>query len=119
MFLEGPDLEIRQFMRSERVDQRNIGSIPAARHDNPPDTPLIVTGVECVPFATEKHLEPGIEIHRRGIGRHADIAQIAVHIARGNIHAAAECNGEMREIPANADALLVCLRCSASRPAKP
>ena len=113
MFLEGPDLEICQFMRSERVDQWNIGSIPATRHDNPPDATLIVPGVECVPFAAEIDLEPGVEIHWRRISRNTDIAQIAVHIARGNIHTAAESNGQMREIPANANALLMCLRRSA------
>ena len=51
----------------------------------------------------EKDLEPGAEIHGIGINRNADVAEIAGAIARGNVHAAAERYGEMREVAAHAN----------------
>ena len=52
----------------------------------------------------EKRLEPGVEIHRRRVRRHADVAEISVAVARRNVHAAAERDRKMREIAAYADA---------------
>ena len=47
-------------------------------------------------------LEPGAEIHRRRIRRHADVAEIAGAVARRDVHAAAERDGEVREVAAHA-----------------
>ena len=55
--------------------------------------------------AVEKDLEPGGEIHRRRIERHADVAKVAGAIARRNIHRPTERDREMGEIAAYADAL--------------
>ena len=57
------------------------------------------------PLAAEKHVEPGIEIHRRRVWRHADVAEISVAVARRNVHAAAERDRDMCEVATNADAL--------------
>src|SRR5271157_3720585 len=57
-----------------------------------------------MPFAAEKRLEPGAEIHRRWVRRHADVAEISVAVARRDVHAAAERDRKMREIAAYAAA---------------
>jgi hypothetical protein len=61
--------------------------------------------VESMPRTAETDLEPSREIHWRGIGRHADIAEIAGAIARGDVHGPAERDREMREIAAHAGLL--------------
>src|SRR4029450_4528642 len=63
---------------------------------------MIVAGIEGEPATVQIHLEPGGEIHRRGIAGHADVAEIAGAIARRDIHAAAERDGKMREVAADA-----------------
>ena len=54
----------------------------------------------------EIDLQPGVVIHQRRIGRHADVAEKAVGVARRDVHAAAETDGEMGEIAADADPLV-------------
>ena len=66
---------------------------------------MIVARVHRVPTPIEKHVKPGIEIHRCWVWRHADVAEISVAVARRNVHAAAERDREMREVAAHADAL--------------
>jgi hypothetical protein len=41
----------------------------------------IMPRVESEPTIAEKGVEPGVEIRRRGVGRDADVAKIAVCIA--------------------------------------
>ncbi len=64
-----------------------------------------MAGVEGIPLAIQKGLEPAGEIHRIRVRGHADIAEIACAIARRDIHAAAKRDREVGEIAANADAL--------------
>src|ERR1700760_4998097 len=71
---------------------------------------MIVPRVERIPLLTEKDLEPGAEVHRRRITRHSDIAEITGAVARRDVHAPAQCDREMREISAHADAFLVTFR---------
>src|SRR6202034_741634 len=59
-----------------------------------------------VPAAGQKDLEPGAEIHWINVDRNADVAEIPGAIAGGNVHAAAERNGEMGEVAADAYAFL-------------
>src|SRR5271163_427994 len=65
---------------------------------------MIVTRVHRVPTPIEEDLEPSAEIHRIDVDRNADVAEITGAIAGGNVHAAAECNREMGEVAADADA---------------
>jgi hypothetical protein len=53
----------------------------------------VVASVEGEPTALEVHLEPGAEVHRRGVTRHADVAKITGAVTRWNIHAAAKSDG--------------------------
>ena len=62
--------------------------------------------VEGIPAAVEVGLEPGGEIHRARIHRHADVAQVTGAVPRGDIHAATEGDGEVRVIAADAGPLL-------------
>ena len=57
--------------------------------------------------AAQIDLEPAGEIHRRIHRRYADIAQIAGAVARRDIHAAAERDRQMGEVPTHAGALLI------------
>ena len=66
-----------------------------------------MAGIERVPAAAEIDFEPGAEIHRGILGRHADVAEIAGAVARRNVHAAAQRDGEVGEVPANAAPLVM------------
>ena len=86
---------------------RDVGRVAPAGDNDTSDARDVVPGVEGEPASVEKHLEPGAEIHRRRVFRHADIAEIARAIARRNVHAAAERNGQMGEVAADAELLVV------------
>ena len=75
-----------------------------ARHD-PTDPRPVVARIERVPATAEIDFEPGAEIHRRRIRRHADVTEIAGAIARRNVHAAAERRREGGIVPAYSGAL--------------
>ena len=77
-------------VRPKLVVMRDVGGVAAARHQDAADAREVVAGVEGVPAAAEIDFEPALEIHRRRVGRHADVAEIAGAIARRNVHAAAE-----------------------------
>ena len=62
--------------------------------------------IEGVPVSAKVSLEPRTEIHRVGDRRDADITEIAGSVTCRNIHAAAECYRQMREIAADANPLV-------------
>lgn len=68
--------------------------------------PIRGARIECVPFAFQEDVDPGTEIHRVN-DRNADVPEIAVDIAGGNIEAAAERDGKVREVATDADALMI------------
>src|ERR1700716_1173193 len=68
---------------------------------------MVVTCVEGEPASVQINLEPGTEVHRRGIGGDADVAEIASAVTRRDVHATAQRDAEMREIAADADALFM------------
>src|SRR5687768_11509054 len=110
-FLERGDLEVGQGARAEIGGDRYIGRIPPPRHQDASDPRLVVPGVECVPLTRKIHLEPSAEVHRRRIGRNTDVAEIAGAVACRNIHATAKRDGKVREIPADAQTLVVSVPC--------
>jgi CoA-transferase family III len=112
--LVGPHPERLQLMRSERVDQRDVGGVAAPRDDDAADAANIVARIERAPLAIEEHFHPGAEIHRVDDG-HADVAKMAIDVTRGNVEATAESDGEMGEIATDADPLVERLERSASR----
>src|SRR6202035_4600717 len=101
----GPDFKADERVRSERLGNGNVVGVAALGDQHRTDPRHVVAGVEGVPMATEIGLEPAGEI-TRGVGRrHADIAEIACAVSRGNIHAAAERDRKMRVVAADALAL--------------
>ncbi len=60
-----------------------------------------MAGVDRVPAAAEIDLEPGAEIHRVRVAEDADIAEMAGAVARRDVRAAAERDGEMGEVAAD------------------
>ena len=60
-----------------------------------------------VPFATEKDIEPGTEIHRIGIDRNANVSKIAGAVTGRDVHAATQRDSQMGEIAAHPDTLIV------------
>ena len=100
--LVGPHLERLEDVWAERVDQRHVGGVPPAGDDDAADAQLIVARIERVPAVLQVHLDPGAEVHGRRILRHADIAQIAVDVARRDVEAAAQGDHQVREVAAHA-----------------
>ena len=92
-------------MRSERSYERNIGRVASARDDDSADARDIVARVERVPLAFQENFDPGAEVHGVDDG-HADVAEMAVDVARGNVEAATEGQREMSEVAADANALV-------------
>ena len=68
---------------------------------------VIVARVESPPAILEIDLKPRAEIHRPGEAGQADVAEVAGGVARGNVHGAAEGDGQVLEVAAYADALRV------------
>src|ERR1700675_2884831 len=93
-YLVGGDAEAHELVRAERGGDGDVGGVAAARDQDAADARLVVTGIEGVPTVADIGLEPGAEIHRRGVGGHADVAEIAGAIARRDVHAAAQRHGE-------------------------
>src|SRR5215207_6261643 len=109
--LESYDLEARKSARAEARRERDVGRVASPGHQDAPDPGSVVPCIECVPLFGQIDFEPGAEIHRRRIRRNTDIAEIARAVARWNIHAPAERDGEVCEIAAHAEALVVSVPC--------
>ncbi len=67
---------------------------------------MLFRAIERVPAPSDIGLEPGGKIHRTIGRRDADIAEIARAVASRNVHAAAECDRQMRVVAAHAFAFL-------------
>jgi hypothetical protein len=92
-------------MRTERNDQRDIRRVAAARHHDSADARNIVARIEGVPLAFQENFDPGAEIHWVDDGN-ADVAEMAVDVARGDVEAATEGEREMSVVTADANALV-------------
>ena len=108
-------LESRECARAERGHDRDVGGVAPARHQDATDAPLVVTGIERVPAATDIGFEPAAEIHRRILGWHADVPQIAGAVARRNIHAAAQRDRKVGKVAAHAASLGMGVPCCFGR----
>src|SRR6266540_3260541 len=80
--LLGDHLEARQRARTKRGQDRSVGGITPACHQDTTDARVIMAGIEGVPAAAEIDFEPRAEIHRRRVRWHADVAEIAGAVAR-------------------------------------
>lgn len=84
----------------------DVRSVTTTAHDNAADAGVVMTSVYCVPPTVEKHFGPAAEIHGIDIDRNPDVAEVAGAVARWNVHAPAERNGEMREVAAYTNAFV-------------
>src|SRR5580692_830664 len=109
-YLIGPHFETFEGIRTERRYDRDIGGIPPPCHQDTGDPPDVIARIECIPAASEINLDPRGEIADAPRRRSAHISQISRAIASRNVHAAAECDGEMRIVPAHSDSLFIRLR---------
>lgn len=96
------DLEPFHDCRPESSRQVDVCGITSCRHQYASDAGRVVTGIDRTPAAAEIDFAPGAEIHRVGVFGHADITEITGAIAGRDTHAAAEGDGKMREIAADA-----------------
>src|SRR4029450_4987956 len=105
--LVGPDLEAGQGVWPEGLGDRHIGGVAALRDQHAADPRHVVARIEGAPVPADIGLEPAGEIaHGPGFCR-ADVAEIAGAIARRDIHAAAERDGEMGVVATDALAFLI------------
>jgi hypothetical protein len=100
--LIGPDLETDQRIGAEGVGYRHVGGVSALRDEDAADTRRVVAWIERVPSPAEIGFEPAGKIHRTKGLLHTDVAEVAGTVARRNVHAAAEGDGKVRVVPANA-----------------
>jgi hypothetical protein len=100
--LVGPDAEALEGVGSERRGDRDVGRVAAAGDQDASDAGDVVSRIERVPGATEVGLEPSREVHRRRVLGNADVTEIAGAIARRDVQAATEGNGQVREVAADA-----------------
>src|SRR5438046_1851556 len=83
---------------AEGGGEGDVHRIAAAGHQYAADAGRVVAGVEGPPAVAEVDFEPRAEIHRTRNGRDADVAEVAGGVARGDVHAAAEGDRQVREI---------------------
>ena len=88
--------------RPERGDERDVDRVAAAPDDHTADARRVVARVEGVPAAVEVGLEPGREVHRLGGWRRLDVRDVAEHVAGRDVQGAAEGDGQMRVVAADA-----------------
>ncbi len=100
--LVGPDAELLQPARPEGVGERHVGGVAAEGHQHAALAGGVVARIEHVPAPAEIDLHPGREIAGAEGRLQADVADVARAVAGGDVHGAAEGDGEMREIAADA-----------------
>src|ERR1700730_12690401 len=92
------DLETDQRVGAEGVGDRHVSCIAPLSDQHAAYSRHVVPRIECVPSPAKIGLEPAGEIHW-AIGRwYADVPKVAGAIARRNVHAAAERDGEVRVV---------------------
>src|ERR1700726_4637890 len=80
-----PNFKADQRIWPESLGNWNVCGIAALGDQDAADPRNVVARIEGVPAAANIGLEPGGKIPRRVGRRHADVAEIASAIARGNV----------------------------------
>src|ERR1700688_775106 len=102
----GPNPEADQRVWSESLGNWNVRGIAALSDQDAADPWDVVARIERIPVAAEIGLEPAGKISRGPRQWHANLAEIAGAISRRNVHAAAERDGKVRIVAADALALV-------------
>ena len=111
--LFGNNAKLFEKMLPEHHGDRNVARVASTSDQDAPNPPAVMPRIEGMPVSAKIGFEPGAEIHWIGISRDANITQIARCVARGDIHAAAQGNREMRKIAADTHPLAKTLECGA------
>src|SRR6266581_1880701 len=101
-----PDFKADERVWSERLRNWNVRGIAAVSDQDAADPRDVVARIEGVPVAADIGLKPAGKVSRRVGRRHTDITEIASAISRRNVHAAAERDGKVRVVAADALALV-------------
>ena len=91
------------------MGERHVRGIAALRNEDAPDSGGVVARVKGVPTVAQINFNPCGKIHGRVGRREADVSDVTGAIARRDVQATTESDGEMREVAANAASFLVCL----------
>ena len=94
-------------MRPKGCRKRDIGCVTAARDGDAPDARHIMARVEDELPSIEKDFEPSVVNHWSRARRHAYVPQKPIGVTCRNVHAAAESDGEVGKVAANAHPLLI------------
>ncbi len=102
--LIGLHIEVCEVAAAEAGRDGHVSGVAAGRHQDAAIARIVVACVHVPPAAIQPDLVPGAEVAGAGI-RHADVADVAGDVARGDVHAARERDGKVLIIAADADAL--------------
>lgn len=100
--LISPDLKMGQAGLAIDGRKRAVHCVRPVRDLDSTDALDIVARVEGQPFMSEINLAVGMKVHRRAGINVADVRQMAGDVARGQVERAAEGDGRVREIAADA-----------------
>src|SRR5271163_3237277 len=102
----GPNRKALQRIWTEGGGNGDIGRVASARDEHSTNPRHIVPRIERMPGSAEIDFDPRREIHHSvwWLGPH--VSQVSGAVTRRNIHAAAESDGQMREVAADAHTLV-------------
>jgi hypothetical protein len=103
----GDNLERPQEMRAERLQHGDIASVASARDRQSPNPPLIVPRVIGKPCIAKVDFKPRIEIHGGRVWGNANITEVTIDIASGNIQAAAQGDRKVSKVAADANPFFI------------
>ena len=101
------NLEFGQGGATEGSGDGAVGGVAADGHEDAADAWNVMAGIASPPAGFEINFKPGAEVHGRRSDDDADVAEVAGGVTRGNIQGAAEGDGQMLEVAADADAFSV------------
>ena len=103
--LIGDHLKSQELGSPESRGYSCVGGVASARHHNSANAWPVVARIHRMPVAIEKDVKPGAEIHGCRIGGDSDVSKIAGAIARRNVEATAQRDGQVRKVAADPFAL--------------
>ncbi len=105
-----PDFEAVECAGTERGDHGNVGGVAATSDEDAADAWRVVARIERVPLAAEIGFKPSGEVARRVGRRQPCVAEVAGAISRRDVEGAAEGDGQVGVVAADAYAFVVGFR---------
>src|SRR4030095_13088375 len=100
--LVGPDLEVSEVGFAVDRGKRSVHGVGTMGNFHATNTRDVVARVEGEPVLAEIHFTVGMEIHGRARIDMTDVRQVASHVAGGEIESAAQRDGHVGEVAADA-----------------